>query len=162
LRAFTQNELEDIHYLAKSFPYSAKTDLAREILSLQIGEALVSPLDEKGRPEGPFKTMVYAPRSSMETAPKEKILAKLSSALLSKYGEKIANQSQDFSSGLERLHVSYGGKNYGETGEAARMERKQTRAVNKSWSRMMWLGIFAIIVLLLVALVSAILLYLFK
>jgi len=162
LRAFTENELSDIRYLAKSFPLSKKTDLAREILGLRIAEALISPLDEKGRPEGPFKSVIYSPLSSMQTVPAPELAKKLPKPLLAKYGEKIRREPVDFLSGLERIRASYGGKNKGEGREAARMERRQSRMVNASWNRMRWLGIFLIIILLLTGLVAAMLMYLLK
>lgn len=66
LRAFTKKDIDDIRSLARGFPLSDFYKIEDEIKKLEVGEALVASLDEKGRLLPPVKTIIYPPRSSME------------------------------------------------------------------------------------------------
>lgn len=70
LRAFTKEELQDIKGVADAFP-PTKMRLADEIRNLGIGEAIVSPLNELGKPLQPIKTFISPPRSYMKVVPDE-------------------------------------------------------------------------------------------
>lgn len=94
LRAFTAKDRKAIKLAAENYPLSEFYDTKNELTALGIGEALISALDDKGRPAPLAATMLRAPMSRMEIlTPSE--LDKLigASALLSKYNEVIDRES---------------------------------------------------------------------
>ncbi len=66
LRAFTKRDSDNIRYLVKGFPTSDFYKLENELKKLEVGEAMIAALDNKGRLLPPVKTVLYPPRSSME------------------------------------------------------------------------------------------------
>lgn len=65
LRAFTANDRKAIKLAADNYPESEYYDTASVLTSLGIGEALVTALDEKGRPTPLALTLMRAPMSRM-------------------------------------------------------------------------------------------------
>lgn len=63
LRAFTPKDLKVIQSAARSFPLNPAFDTEKAITDLGIGEALVSVLDEKGRPCPVQRTLIRPPES---------------------------------------------------------------------------------------------------
>src|SRR5690606_17821931 len=86
LRAFTANDRKAIKLTAENYPISEFYDTKEVITSLGIGEALVSTLDEKGRPTPLAATMLRAPMSRMDILDPDELseLIKMSQ-LTSKY-----------------------------------------------------------------------------
>ncbi len=66
LRAFTAKDRKAIKLAAENYPISEFYDTKNVLTSLGIGEALVSVLDEKGRPTPLAATMLRAPMSRMD------------------------------------------------------------------------------------------------
>ncbi len=66
LRAFTAKDRKAIKLTAQNYPDTDFYDTAEVLTSLGIGEALVSALDEKGRPTPLAATMMRAPMSRMD------------------------------------------------------------------------------------------------
>lgn len=86
LRAFTARDRKAIRKSAENFPMSDYYDTATLLTSLGIGEALVTALDEKGRPTPLAATMLRAPTSRMDVlTPKEIEGVLKESSLISKY-----------------------------------------------------------------------------
>ena len=94
LRAFTAKDRKAIKLAAENYPDSEfyKTD---EVLTeLGIGQALVSALDEKGRPTPLAKTMLRAPMSRMGILTEAELDEVLSASELSdKYNVKMDRES---------------------------------------------------------------------
>lgn len=63
LRAFTARDRRAIRATAESFPLTPGLDIEATLTSLGIGEALVSTLDESGRPTPGRSTLIAPPRS---------------------------------------------------------------------------------------------------
>ena len=63
LRAFTPKDRKVIKSVAQSFPPNSAFDTETAITDLGIGEALVSVLDEKGRPRTVQRTLISPPES---------------------------------------------------------------------------------------------------
>jgi DNA helicase HerA-like ATPase len=63
LRAFTPKDIKVIKSTAQSFPLNPKFDTEAVITDLGIGEALVSVLDDKGRPLPVQRTLIRPPES---------------------------------------------------------------------------------------------------
>ena len=66
LRAFTAKDRKAIKLTAENYPISEFYDTKEVLTSLGIGEALISALDEKGRPTPLAATMLRAPMSRMD------------------------------------------------------------------------------------------------
>jgi hypothetical protein len=63
LRAFTPKDHKAIRAAADNFPDNPGLDVIEVLTDLGIGEALVSSLDEKGRPQPVQRTLIVPPRS---------------------------------------------------------------------------------------------------
>ena len=66
LRAFTARDRKAIKLTAENYPISDYYDTKEVLTSLGIGEALITALDEKGRPTPLAATMLRAPMSRMD------------------------------------------------------------------------------------------------
>jgi hypothetical protein len=94
LRAFTAKDRKAIKLTAQNYPDTDYYDTAEVLTSLGIGEALVSALDEKGRPTPLAATMMRAPMSRMDILSKEELQTLLDdSKLVLKYNDEIDRES---------------------------------------------------------------------
>lgn len=94
LRAFTAKDRKAIKLTAQNYPVTEYYDTAETLTSLGIGEALVSALDEKGRPSPLAATMMRAPMSRMDILSPQELKDLISkSKLVSKYNEDIDRES---------------------------------------------------------------------
>lgn len=94
LRAFTAKDRKAIKLTAQNYPDSEYYDTTEVLTSLGIGEALVSALDEKGRPTPLAATMMRAPMSRMDVLTDLELSSLLSkSKLVKKYSETIDRES---------------------------------------------------------------------
>lgn len=121
LRAFTAKDRKAIKLTAENYPISEFYDTADVLTSLGIGEALVSVLDEKGRPTPLAHTMLRAPMSRMDILSKSELKELTSSSELSeKYNETI-----DRESAFEILTEKIKKANADEAKSAAENDRKK-------------------------------------
>ncbi len=94
LRAFTAKDRKAIKLTAQNYPDSEYYDTTEVLTSLGIGEALISALDEKGRPTPLAATMLRAPMSRMDVLTETELSTLLSkSKLVKKYNETIDRES---------------------------------------------------------------------
>tara|TARA_R110002051_G_scaffold250838_1_gene310203 strand:+ start:3819 stop:5360 length:1542 start_codon:yes stop_codon:yes gene_type:complete len=94
LRAFTAKDRKAIKLTAQNYPDSEYYDTTEVLTSLGIGEALVSALDEKGRPTPLAATMMRAPMSRMDILTDIELSSLLSkSKMVKKYNETIDRES---------------------------------------------------------------------
>lgn len=94
LRAFTAKDRKAIKLTAENYPDTEYYDTAEVLTSLGIGEALVSALDEKGRPSPLAATMMRAPMSRMDILTKKELNRLLdSSQLILKYNDEVDRES---------------------------------------------------------------------
>ncbi|WP_369999617.1 helicase HerA-like domain-containing protein [Winogradskyella sp.] len=94
LRAFTAKDRKAIKLTAQNYPDTEYYDTADVLTSLGIGEALVSALDEKGKPTPLAATMMRAPMSRMDILTESELANLLSqSKLAKKYNEEIDRES---------------------------------------------------------------------
>ena len=94
LRAFTAKDRKAIKLTAQNYPISDYYDTAQVLTSLGTGEALISALDEKGRPTPLAATMMRAPMSRMDILSDSEIKDVLGkSKLMEKYNEEIDRES---------------------------------------------------------------------
>ncbi|RAJ11786.1 helicase HerA-like domain-containing protein [Olleya aquimaris] len=94
LRAFTAKDRKAIKLTAQNYPDTEYYDTADVLTSLGTGEALVSALDEKGRPTPLAATMMRAPMSRMDILNETELQTLLDdSKLVLKYNETIDRES---------------------------------------------------------------------
>lgn len=100
LRAFTAKDRKDIVAAAENYPYSEFYKVSELIMNQGTGEALVTTLDEKGRPTELVHTLMRPPYSRMDVLSEAEIEQILnSSQLVEKY-----NIDFDRDSAFEILH----------------------------------------------------------
>ncbi|WP_430907004.1 helicase HerA-like domain-containing protein [Maribacter sp. 2-571] len=94
LRAFTARDRKAIKLTAENYPESPFYDTKEVLTSLGIGEALISALDEKGRPTPLAATLLRAPMSRMDVLTETELKNVIkSSKLVKKYNELIDRES---------------------------------------------------------------------
>lgn len=94
LRAFTARDRKAIKLTAENYPESEFYDTKEVLTSLGIGEALISALDEKGRPTPLAATLLRAPMSRMDVLTDSELKSVIdTSKLVKKYGEVIDRES---------------------------------------------------------------------
>ncbi len=94
LRAFTANDRKAIKLTAENYPISEFYDTKEVITSLGIGEALISALDEKGRPTPLAATLMRAPMSRMDILTPQEIDNLIrASQLFPKYNKTFDRES---------------------------------------------------------------------
>lgn len=94
LRAFTAKDRKAIKLTAQNYPDTEYYDTAEVLTSLGIGEALVSALDEKGKPTPLAATLMRAPMSRMDILTETELGGLLAqSKLARKYNEEIDRES---------------------------------------------------------------------
>ena len=119
LRAFTAKDRKAIKLTAQNYPLTDFYDTEDKLTNLGIGEALVTVLDEKGRPTPLAATMLRAPRSRMDILePKEIQNVLKNSQLFTKYHEEL-----DRDSAYEMLTAKIEKAKASEAQEAAKKER---------------------------------------
>ena len=94
LRAFTAKDRKAIKLTAQNYPDTDFYDTTDVLTSLGIGEALVSALDEKGRPTPLAATLLRAPMSRMDVLTDRELNSLIDdSDLVKKYKENIDRES---------------------------------------------------------------------
>ncbi|MEV0646139.1 helicase HerA-like domain-containing protein [Phytomonospora sp. NPDC050363] len=93
LRAFTPQDAKALKATVSTFPHSAY-DLEEDLTRLGIGEAMVTVLDDKGRPTPVAWTRMYAPRSHMGPSDEATMTGLIEgSAMKAKYGVDVDRDS---------------------------------------------------------------------
>ena len=123
LRAFTARDRKAIKLTAENYPISEYYDTKEVLTSLGIGEALITALDEKGRPTPLAATMLRAPMSRMDVLTDAELKSVIkSSELVPKYNKTI-----DRESAYEMLNEKIEQAEKEAEKEAAREERSSSR-----------------------------------
>ncbi len=107
LRAFTAKDRKAIKLTAQNYPETDFYDTAEVLTSLGIGEALISALDEKGRPSPLAATLLRAPESRMDVLTDRELSDLIAdSELTDKYNEDINRESAEeiLQAKIERAH----------------------------------------------------------
>jgi DNA helicase HerA-like ATPase len=101
LRAFTPRDQKTVKAAAETFRANPKLNVAKAITELEVGEALVSVLDEKGSPTVVDRALIYPPQSRLTPlSPEERSKIIQGSALYGHY-EKVVDRESAF----EKLKV---------------------------------------------------------
>ncbi|NER15251.1 DUF853 family protein [Leptobacterium flavescens] len=131
LRAFTAKDRKAIKLTAENYPLSDYYNTTEILTSLGIGEALISALDEKGRPTPLAATMLRAPMSRMDVLTDAELKETIGkSGLIKKYNEII-----DRESAYEMLNEKIEKAEAEEAKEKARMEREKLEKESRRSTR---------------------------
>lgn len=94
LRAFTPKDRQMINKTAENYPESPYYDVPELLTSLGMGEAMITALDEKGRPTPLAATLLRSPMSRMDILSPSEIDAVISSSkLVPFYNREIDRES---------------------------------------------------------------------
>jgi uncharacterized protein len=94
LRAATPNDAKALKATVNTYPTSSYDDLGKVILSLGIGEAVVTVMNERGAPTPVAWTRLRAPESRMAPADQADMTATVAaSPLAAKYAEAVDRES---------------------------------------------------------------------
>ncbi|MBL8450926.1 MAG: DUF853 family protein [Dechloromonas sp.] len=94
LRAFTPRDQKAVQAAAETMRANPKFDAATAITELGVGEALVSFLDEKGRPNVVERALIFPPASRLgPLSAEERGAAIQASPLLAIYGQAVDRES---------------------------------------------------------------------
>ena len=127
LRAFTAKDRKAIKLAAQNFPLTDFYDTEELLTSLGIGEALVTVLDEKGRPTPLVHTMLRAPQSRMDILSEAEIQALIDqSELIASY-----NQAVDRESAHEMLKAKIEAAKEAEQQEKILAQRQKAQTVSR-------------------------------
>src|SRR5699024_4282861 len=94
LRAFTAKDRKEIRMAAQNYPLTDYYNIEKEITALGTGEALITALNEDGRPTPLVRTLLRAPESRMDILTQQEITEIINhSALIPKYNKTIDKES---------------------------------------------------------------------
>ena len=96
LRAFTPRDQKAVKAAADTFRVNAKVDVATAITELGVGEALVSFLDEKGRPNIVERAFVAPPGSRLGPVTPEERAATMKDSLVAGVYEKAVDRESAY------------------------------------------------------------------
>src|SRR6202012_1843743 len=99
LRAFTPNDQKAVKAAADTFRTNPKIDVAKVITQLEVGEALVSFLDDKGTPGVVERALVLPPRSRIGPITPDERQKLIQSSVVAGVYEKVVDRE----SAYERL-----------------------------------------------------------
>ncbi len=129
LRAFTARDRKAIKLTAENYPLSDYYDTKEVLTSLGIGEALITALDEKGRPTPLAATMLRAPMSRMDILTPSELKAEIkASSLVPKYNEIIDRESAYELLNEKIEHAEAEAQREAEREERTSRSRKTTRS----------------------------------
>jgi len=92
LRAFTPRDQQAVKAAATTFRANPKLDVEKAITELAVGEALVSFLDEKGRPHPVERALVIPPRSRIGPLQADERRRVIDSSLVAGHYEKAVDR----------------------------------------------------------------------
>jgi len=102
LRAFTPRDQKAVQAAAETFRANPKLDVAKVITELEVGEALVSLLDEKGAPGVVERAFVIPPHSHVGAITPEQRQAVMASSLIAGHYEKAVDRESAYEQLKER------------------------------------------------------------
>ena len=128
LRAFTPAELKTVKTIAETFRVNPAFDTAEAITNLEIGEALVSTLDENGTPSEVQRAFVSCPQSLIGACDATLFADRLASSMMNaKYGTAVDNESA-YEILMANMEASLREK---EEAERAAQEEKEAKEAEK-------------------------------
>ncbi|NNC38235.1 MAG: DUF853 family protein [Acidimicrobiales bacterium] len=141
LRAYTPKEIKAIKSSSQSFRPNPSFKTENVISDLGVGEALVSVMDEKGRPQIVGQTLIRPPSSRIGPATKsERAAVMADSPITGKYDETIDRKSAYEVLSAKRAELAKAQKKAAEAAEKAKAKKKTTRKRSSGRRRQSALG----------------------
>ena len=131
LRAFTAKDRKAIKLTAENYPLSDFYKTDEVLTSLGIGEALISALDEKGRPTPLAATLLRAPMSRMDVLTQAELSELTGSSTLIKKYNKVVDRESAYELLVEKIEKAVEEKEEKEEKEV-KTTRSRTRKTNAS------------------------------
>ncbi|MDG5493095.1 DUF853 domain-containing protein [Psychroserpens sp. SPM9] len=128
LRAFTAKDRKAIKLTAQNYPDTKYYDTADVLTSLGIGEALVSALNEKGKPTPLAATMMRAPMSRMDVLTDSELGSLLGKSKLAKKYNEVIDRESAYEMLNKKIEVA-------EAEEAKAKAREEKEALEKAESK---------------------------
>ncbi|MCW2760677.1 MAG: ATPase [Marmoricola sp.] len=136
LRAATPNDAKALKQTVNTYPHSSYPDLGKVILSLGIGEAVVTVMNERGAPTPVAWTRLRAPESLMGPAdPAAMEQAVKASPLFAKYAELVDRESAREKLAAKLEEGAARARQEQDANEQATMEEKLRREADRASSR---------------------------
>ncbi len=110
LRAFTPRDQKAVRAAAETFRANPTLDIEQAITTLEVGEALISVLDEKGAPTVVERALVYPPRSRLVPLTGDERATVIRQSVLHGHYEQVVDRE----SAYEKLKARQGGQAAGE------------------------------------------------
>ena len=110
LRAFTPRDQKAVRAAAETFRANPALDIEQAITTLEVGEALISVLDEKGAPTVVERALVYPPRSRLVPLTGDERATVIRQSVLHGHYERTVDRE----SAYEKLKARQGGQAAGE------------------------------------------------
>ena len=102
LRAFTPKDQKNVKAAADTFRASPKLNVAKAITELEVGEALVSVLDEKGAPTKVERAYICPPHSRLTPLTSEERLKIIKESAIYGHYEKVVDRESAYEKLKER------------------------------------------------------------
>ncbi len=131
LRAYTPRDQKAVKAAADTMRQNPKHDIATAITELQVGEALVSFLDEKGRPQVTERVFVLPPVSQIGPISIEQRKALLANSLVAGSYEKSIDRESAYEKLAERTDSKMGDQVPSPTGTAPLPQTGEPTAAGK-------------------------------
>lgn len=141
LRAYTPKEIKAIKSSAEAFRANPSFKTEDVISDLGVGEALVSVMDEKGRPQIVGQTLIRPPSSRIGPASKaERADVIENSPVKGDYDEAVDRKSAYEILGAKRSQMAEAQKKAAEAAEKAKAKKKPSRKKSSTRKRQSALG----------------------
>lgn len=127
LRAFTAKDRKAIKLTAENYPISPYYDTAAVLTSLGIGEALITALDEKGRPTPLAATLLRAPMSRMDILNDQELKELIDNSQLSSKYNKIVDRESAYEILTRKIEISQREEVQKQAKEAQSKQQKTSR-----------------------------------
>lgn len=138
LRAFTAKDRKAIKLAAQNYPITEFYDVDKLLTELGIGEALVSALDEKGRPTPLVHTMLRAPESRMDVLTNKEIDQIIDqSTLIHQYNGDFERESA-YEILSEKIKAAQEAKHQEKINKQRSKAKKQSRLGDDSMFEKVW------------------------
>jgi len=96
LRAFTPKDQKSVKVAAETFRANPKLNVVKAITELEVGEALVSVLDEKGTPTVVERALIYPPHSRLSPLTPEERTRLVRESVLYGHYEKVVDRESAY------------------------------------------------------------------
>lgn len=133
LRAFTAKDRKAIKLTAENYPISEFYKTDEVLTALGIGEALITALDEKGRPTPLAATLLRAPMSRMDILTESELKEVTSSSRLKNKYDEVIDRESAYELLQEKIEKAAKEEDEAEEKEKSRRTTRRTSSQKIDW-----------------------------